>query len=438
MVSSCKKDTQLTDYELINSWIEENMNKYYLWNEEINTQNVNKNVYPEQYFKQIICPDDTYSFTVENFEELLVTWTEKKWAGYAFALYAIDNSNDVRGKITYIVKDTPADKAGLQRGMIFDKINGISLSVDNYSELISEIDIHHTLTVSGKNYNLQVIEIDECPVFLDTIYNVNNYKIGYLVYNSFLSDNGDLSDKYNILLNNVFGKLKNENINELILDLRYNQEGNIDGSLVLASLVVKNLDTKEIFAKYQYNEYLQKSISDKYGEDYFNLYFKNTVNNQLLNNVGNNLNRIFILTSVKTGAIGEIFINGLKPFMDVIVIGSNTSGKNVFTTFLYEEDPEKQRINSWAIAPAVMKIANNKGEVDYPQPNTPDIEMTEPLDDNTPLGNLSETVLSEAMSVISGKSINDSPHATRELSFDKLSFYEFNELPEEFRHIIYR
>lgn len=425
MFSSCTKDT-VSDYEIINSWIEENMNKYYLWNEHINTKNVNKNVSPEEYFKQIILPDDTYSFTVENFKKLLLSLEENKWAGYTFALYSIDNSNDVHGKITYIVKNTPADKAGLKRGMIFDEINGISLSLDNYSELISKINTQHTLTVSEKNYNLQVIEIDECPVFLDTIYNVNNYKVGYLVYNSFFSDNGDLSENYNLLLNNVFGKMKNENINELILDLRYNQKGNIEGSLVLASLVVKNLSTKEIFAKYQYNNSLQKSISEKYGDEYSNLYFKNAVNSQLLNNIGDNLNRIIILTSVKTGAIGEIFINGLKPFMDVFIIGSPIGVKNVFTTFLYEEETEKQRINSWAIVPAVMKIANNKGNADYSF--QPDIEITEPLEDNTPLGNLSEAILSETMSVIFGKPIGNTPKTFREL------------LPQNLNHshIIYR
>jgi C-terminal processing protease CtpA/Prc len=421
MISSCKKDTALSDYELINSWIEENMNKYYLWNEQINTKNVDKNVYPEQYFKQIILQDDIYSVAIENFKEILVTGTEKKWAGYAFALYSIDNSNDVYGKITYIVKNTSAENAGLQRGMIFDKINGKSLSLDNYSELISAVNAQHTLTVAGKNYTLQVNEIDEHPIFLDTIYNVNNCKIAYIVYNSFLADNGDLSDKYNFQLNSVFSKLKTENINELILDLRYNQKGNIDGSLILASLLVKNLNTKEIYAKYQYNNVLHKSICDKYGEDYVNLYFKNTINNQILNNIGNNLNRIFILTSVKTGAIAEIFINGLKPFMDVFIIGSCTSGKNVFTTFLYEENPDKQRINSWAIAPAVMKIANNKGNTDYSF--MPNIEITEPLNDNTPLGNLTEAILSEAIAVISGKSNNNVYNSSHELCLYNTNFW---------------
>lgn len=42
-----------------------------------------------------------------------------------------------------------------------------------------------------------------------------------------------------------------------------------------------------------------------------------------------NSNRIYILTSQSTASSSEVVINSLNPFMDVILIGELTEGKNV-------------------------------------------------------------------------------------------------------------
>ncbi|MDR2026335.1 MAG: hypothetical protein LBQ01_02095 [Prevotellaceae bacterium] len=408
MLSCCENKHEtvvLSDYEVINSWIADNMEQYYLWNDQIDMQGENRGESPSHFFAKAIIPGDKCSYIVSNFKPLLSELSDNRKPGYSYFLYST-GGDAVKGKITYIIKNSPADEAGLKRGMIFTKINGTSLSVHNYNDLIARTVCEHALTVQDSDnpetvYNVPVAEFAENPVFLDTVYSLAGGKTGYLIYNSFTSDNGDLSKEYDMQLNDVFEKFKKENINELLLDLRYNQKGNIFSSMILASMIVPAQNTGGIYAKYQYNKSLQANILSRFGDDYLNLYFADMLKDKTLNNIGDNLNRVFILTSPKTGAIGEILINGLKPFVNVVIVGNKTAGNNIFSLFLYEEDPEKQRINTWAIVPAVMRISNRTGNTDYAF--EPDIKITEPLYDSIPLGNTNETVLSAALNVISGK-----------------------------------
>jgi hypothetical protein len=397
-----KHDPVISDNEIINSWIEENMKRYYLWNNRIRTEGINKNEDPGQYFKRIVVPEDGCSYIEKDFKSLVSKLSESKKPGYAHYMYSTD-AGEILGKITYVVNKSPADEAGLKRGMVFTKINRTKLSVNNYQDLISQTDDNHILTIRDTNssetdYDIPVAGFVENPVFLDTVYNFDSRRIGYLVYNSFISDDGDLSKKYDVLLNDVFEKFKNRNINELILDLRYNYKGDILNSVIMASLITPNLNIKEIYATYQYNKSLQQIFRDESGADYLNLYYTNMINNNALNNIGDNLDRVFVLTSPKTGVMGEILVNSLKLSIDVVVVGNKTVGRNMFSICLYESDPEKQRINTWAIVPVVMQISNKTGNMDISL--NPAIEITEPLYDNTPLGDVNEKVLSATLNTI--------------------------------------
>ncbi|MDR2382372.1 MAG: hypothetical protein LBD76_00590 [Prevotellaceae bacterium] len=417
-LSCCEKDVPvpvLSDNELINSWIEDKMNYYYLWNDRINAEGANKDENPDQYFRQFTVPEDNYSHITNDFKEFLSELLENKKTGYGYFLYSTYNDGIV-GKITYVVKDSPADVAGLKRGAIFTKINGTSLSTHNYRDLTEQMLDMHTLSVRDENasetdYDILTAAFVENPVFLDTVYNFDTCRIGYLVYNSFVSDNDDFSHEYDLLLNDIFAEFRDKNISELILDLRYNSKGEIVNSMIMASLIVRNPDINEIYAKYQYNKSLEQIIRSKFGDEHLNLYYTNEINNTALNNIGDKLDRVFVLTSPKTGVIGEILINALQLSMDVVIVGNETAGQNMFSIFLYEQDPEKQRINTWAIAPVVIQIANKAGNTDIAF--SPDLEITEPLDDKSPIGSIDEKVLSMALSMIS-KPSPSSPNSVNE------------------------
>ena len=78
--------------------------------------------------------------------------------------------------------------------------------------------------------------------------NIDQKKIGYLMYNQFLGNVESENKNYNLELNNVFGEFKSQGIEELVLDLRYNPGGRISTSINLASMITGQFNN-QIFAK---------------------------------------------------------------------------------------------------------------------------------------------------------------------------------------------
>jgi hypothetical protein len=377
--------------------------RYYLWNDRINPSAIDKDENPEHYFRKLIVPEDNHSLIANDFHSLLSGLSDNKRNGYAYFLYTVDDGAVV-GKIAYVAKKSPADIAGLSRGAVFTHINGTGLTAHNYQDLIAQMSANHTLTVRNSNdadtdYRITITGFAENPVFLDTVYCIGDSRIAYLVYNAFVSDNGDLSQEYDLRLNEVFGKFRNRNINELILDLRYNANGNIFSSMIMASLIVPAPDTKEIYARYQYNKSLQQTIVNEFGDEHPNLYYTTTLNNVPLNNAGDKLDRVFILTSPKTGVMSEILVNALQLSTKVVIVGQKSEKQNLFSVLLYEDDPEKQRINGWVIVPVVIQVANRAGNTDIAF--VPDVEIAEPLYDDAPLGDIREKILATTLNMIS-------------------------------------
>jgi carboxyl-terminal processing protease len=110
-------------------------------------------------------------------------------------------------------------------------------------------------------------------------------------------------------------------------------------------------------------------------------------------------NRVYILTGSRTASASELIINGLKPFMDVYLVGDTTIGKNVASISIYDDqDPE----NKWGMQPIVAKLFNSQGQSDYSHGFIPQI-----IDhDNSlylyPLGDAREALLSKAIEQITG------------------------------------
>ncbi|MGC1205381.1 MAG: S41 family peptidase, partial [Flavobacteriaceae bacterium] len=153
-------------------------------------------------------------------------------------------------------------------------------------------------------------------------------------------------------LNTVFGEFKSNNIQHLVLDLRYNPGGRVDVETFLASMITGQF-TSEVFAKLIYNENLQ-SLNTDY-----------TFQNQLgsgnsINNL--NLNKLYVLTTKGSASASEGLINGLNPYISVIQIGTNTTGKTQASTTIYDSpDLGKQGANprhTYAMQPLIANGVN--------------------------------------------------------------------------------
>jgi C-terminal processing protease CtpA/Prc len=343
-------------------------------------------------------------------------------AGYEFTLLLMsESSSDVIGLITYIKPGTPAEAAGLKRGDYFLTINNTQITTENYSSLIDEIYEPHILglaILSGntiedtKNVSLSVIEnYAENPILLDTVYKIGGTNIGYFVYNFFATDDGDGSLRYEKELNEIFRNFKSANIDELIVDLRYNGGGTVRTAEALASMI-SGRSTKDVFYNVEYNELVSSELKREYGDDYGKTYFPEnivrynsagTVVERTPINSLSGLSTVYFIVTDRSASASELLINGLSPFMNVTLVGEKTYGKNVGSIVIYEEDAEKQKTNTWGILPIIAKYANANGFSEYGTGFIPDKEVSE-YESITlnPLGDTDEVMLQTTLDKIFG------------------------------------
>ena len=448
IISSCEKEDPVSEEirknRHVNEWIQQYMNAYYLWNDRLPAKQ-NKNLYPADYFQTLLYnSEDRFSYIAEDYADLTdALGGVQMEAGYDFRLGWMGPIQGIlAGVVNYIKPNSPASETVLKRGDIFLTVNGTQLTIENYQQLLSQMSAPHVLGIEEgntiKSVPLNVTRYEENPILLDTIYTIGNKKIAYLIYNFFAADKGDNSNTYSRELNAIFGKYKQENIDDLILDMRYNGGGLVDVAVALAGMI-SNRTSADLFCINQYNSVVDKEFKSMYGNDYNKTFFSDfliTNYDEKGNIISQNtpihkltgLNRLYVLVSNSTASASELIINGLSPYLNVILIGENTYGKNVGMNLFYEKDPVKQKDNRWAILPITFRIFNANNQSDYTKGFTPDIEINEygilPL---FPLGNTQEILLGRALAEIGVQPLKNLRSGNREFylhpsisSFDRM------------------
>ena len=397
----------------VNDWIYENMDLYYLWNTDL-PSSPKKSKAPEEFFNSLLSDQDRFSWIQEDYLELLNSLQGvNKEAGYEFKLYLeSEGSQNVIAQVTYIKAGSlvETEDKDLLRGDVITHINGNRMTTSNYQELLGEISDTHTIQYSRPTetgladkgtLSLNTSEFAENPNFMSKVIDTGDgHKIGYYVYNFFATGPTSSSSQYNTEMDAIFNEFKSESITDLVIDLRYNSGGAEGATINLASLIGANIDNTTTFTRRQYNNDLQAALINdpNYGYDF--LIKKFTAKTE---NVGSLLNsgRVYILTSGRTASASELLINGLKPHMDVFLIGDVTVGKNVGSISIYEDNDPK---NTWGLQPIVVRSYNSANESNYYDGFTPNIINLDNDLDLKPIGDEDEILLSIAIDHITGGS----------------------------------
>lgn len=389
----------------INKWINDVMKEVYLWLAEMKTPIANTSA-PEDYFESLLNrPTDRFSVIYPDYQQLINSLNGISLeAGYEFTLYRESSSNNnVIAEITYIKKNSPAASAGMRRGDYITRINGTQMTLENYRTVLGLIDKPHTLNtlrfnessggfVAQPELSLTPVELSENPNFLDSVYTVNGEKIGYVIYHFFAPGSGNNSTAYDQEMDGIFADFKAKGIQHLILDFRYNGGGFVSSAVNLASLIAPSVKTTDIFSKTKYNSFLMQ---------FDNLKNVQTPFKEKAENLGKILkgNRVYILTSTRTASASELIINGLKPYMDVFIIGDKTTGKNVGSVpFEDDENPA----NKYGMLPIVSQSFNSLDQSEYTNGFLPNIEAKESSERLKPLGDVNELLLRKAIEQITG------------------------------------
>src|SRR5690606_2573875 len=300
---------------------------------------LNKYSDPEDLFDDLVyAQEDDFSWYIEDVEAQADAFrgiSESYGINLGFAVYIDDTQTDVVVYVGYVTENSPASDAGIQRGDLIYSVDGTTLNGNNVNlinKLFTEssISLGFVEVVGGEfvydenEIALSPVILNENPVHYHDIIETAGSKIGYLVYNSFVHT-------YHEELNDVFAEFKNENINELVLDLRYNGGGSVITSAFLASMIHGGANSNATFAKLVYNQKRDSRQGATY--PFFDqawIYDKTTGayidgGDIDINRLGS-LNRIYVITTGYTASASEMIINGLRPYMEVIVVGSTTVG----------------------------------------------------------------------------------------------------------------
>lgn len=400
----------VTDLD-VNNWILDSMKTYYYWIDKI-PANPDKTQKPGDFFQSLLYEykntanpaRDRFSWIQESAAELKSSLSGKaKTSGMEFKLYLrASGSTDIIGKVLYVLRGSPAEKAGIKRGDIFYKVNGTALTTDNYQTALyggDDTKVYGLVTIDAtnklvntdqtKSVTATVFQAD--PVYLDSVYSVKGKTIGYLVYNQFVpGPDGAGVAAYDQKIDAIFAKFKAKGVSELVLDLRYNPGGYVSSSVNLASLIGKGITTNDIFYRQEWNSEFTK----RYNSNAFITRFASRANN-----IGANLSQLYVLTTSSTASASELIINGLKPFMPVKTIGTSTFGKYVGSITL----SDRSGLIKWGMQPIVFKSYNKNNESDFYTGFAPTTQVPEYTNvEWKPLGDTNETLLNEAIYQITG------------------------------------
>jgi len=222
--------------------------------------------------------------------------------------------------VRYIEPKSPAAAAGVVRGDRVMSINGIPASTvitNNDFSALTPNAVGDTLTLVLRS----AAGVDRPPVTLSAavfgltpvqnaqvLQTANGRSLGYVTVK-------DMISQADAPLANAFATFRANNVQELVLDLRYNGGGLVSVGGDVASYAAGARGTGQLFARLLYNDKRSGNNSD--------FIFDNPA-------AWAGLSKVYVLAGPRTCSASEQVINGLRGIgVQVVAIGDTSCGKPV-------------------------------------------------------------------------------------------------------------
>ncbi len=420
---SCSNDDEVIPQNIeIQNFVWKGMNLYYFWQDEVpnladdqfSSQNeLNEfltdyndpaNLFEDLKFNVGQEGGDKYSWIVDNYIELeeQLQGTSLN-TGAEFGLVRLSGGNNIFGYVRYILPNSDASTKNIQRGDLFLEVDGQQLTLDNYRSLLFGENTSYTLglaallnnliAVTGETVSLTKEIYTENPVFIAKTINEGGQKIGYVMYNGFVTN-------FEQELNASFSQFKSEGVTDLVLDLRYNGGGFGSTAVNLAGMITGQFQG-QLFYKETWNPKWQEAFEQQSPQSLINNFTNTIANGSPINSL--NLTKLYVLVTGSSASASELVINGLKPYIDVKLIGTKTEGKHVGSITLYDSDNFRKPANenhTYAMQPIVLQVVNKLEENNNNSGFDPDIVVAEDFGNLGVLGDENEPLLEAAINDI--------------------------------------
>lgn len=323
MFTSCGEDRTHEYYDLTeeNQWIYSQMQEVYLWRDKL--KEPSRNVFfskPSKFFSTILYSGDKVSYFTDTISA----------GSYGVTFTIMRDPIGVRPSKVYalalmVEPGSPADIAGVKRGTWISSVGGYAFTTTKYSMLQSggntnivtefiefDDETQEYYWEAGDTLQMEAsVNYTEQALYLDSIYAVREKKIGYLVLNNFDGE------EFTQHTQDALQRFAQENIDEVVIDLRYCNGGSIANATSLASSFVPGelhgtpfcmlADTdNEIDTTYCYTE--QQVTLDG--------------------------TKLYVIIGNLTTGVAELFATALNkslPMYDLLTFGAKSAGANVMT-----------------------------------------------------------------------------------------------------------
>ena len=349
------------------------MDRFYLWYDRMPAVDPARYDSPEAYLDAVRYRpiDESFSWITsrESFDALF----------HSSQSTGIGISTEVRGgemRVLQVFPGSAGADAGLSRGDRIVEINHQAVAAliagGKINSALGEaeggvgVDIAFITTAGARTTARIVKRPYTIPTASHTrIYTVGGRRVGYIFLRNFVEPSVEALDA-------AFATLAAERIDDLVLDLRYNGGGLVDVAQHLASYIGGVRTEGQIFGQYFHSD-------------------KQAALNRILRFERKPavapFDRLIVITTERSASASELVINGLRPFMPVILIGDRTYGK-----------PVGQRVFTFcdkALAPVTFVLRNADGEGDFFGGFAPTCTAADDL--NFQIGDPNEASLKEAL-----------------------------------------
>lgn len=323
-------------------WLRSWMNETYLFFDQVTDRNPNDFTDVEAYFDDLIVspPTDRFSFlqTTEDFE------TRSSGAptfGYGAQFAVLSNQLPRDWRVSFTQAGSPAENGGLTRGARILTIDGVDFVNGNsqagvdtivaglFPESVGESHVFGLRYPDGSEREITINSTSLAiePVNIVDVIQQGNRNIGYLHFNSFGPRTGEAQ------LIDAFETFENAQIDDLVLDLRYNGGGLLFLSAQLGYMIAGSQSSNRIFYGQEFNSrdpgrnpISGERVSPILFQDETIGFTDDVQAGQDLPTVS--LNRVFVLTTDRSCSASEAVMNGLIGIgVDAIQIGTRTCGK---------------------------------------------------------------------------------------------------------------
>ena len=338
--------------------------------------------------------------------------------GWGLGMLAADK-DDIR--VQYVVRGTPADNAGIIRGCRILKINGHPASTtESYYEFVNAAFLNNTVTLTlldeekNKEHTVSLSRAENVanPVYKDSIYQLNQHKVGYFSYHYFSPESNSRR-----FLTPIFDKFAREHISDLVIDIRYNSGGYINTCKYIANMIVPPTANGKVMFTEHYNKMMQdgkavilakQPIFDADGDPVMlndreatmaDIDFSTTANTTLFKKEnGLQLKNVYFIVSNKTASAAELLINSLKPYMGIKLIGVSFHPNEPVKTYGKPVGFFDIKIDKYKVYLSLFQDKNANNEGDYFDGMPADVSLADEVRYN--FGNLKDPALNAAIQFI--------------------------------------